>query len=133
MAAEQLQKTGGSEVAEGPPPDQDPNGTPAVRIFKQNSTIVYGYKILNARTDRSKKPQLEVQTRLFRDGMQIHDGTPSPVNAEGQPDPARLSEAGRLQLTQMPAGEYVLQVIVTDKLASEKNRIAAQSMDFEVQ
>jgi hypothetical protein len=30
-------------------------------------------------------------------------------------------------------GDYVLQVIVTDKLASEKNRIAAQSMDFEIQ
>jgi hypothetical protein len=133
MAAEQQQKTVGSEVAEGPPPGQDPNGTPAVRIFKQNSTIVYGYKILNARTDRSKKPQLEVQTRLFRDGMQVYDGPPSPVSDEGQPNPERLSEAGRLQLTQMTPGEYVLQVIVTDKLASEKNRIAAQSMDFEVQ
>jgi hypothetical protein len=39
---------------------------------------------------------------------------------------------GRLQLTQLTPGDYALQVIVTDKLASEKNRVAAQSMDFEV-
>jgi hypothetical protein len=32
----------------------------------------------------------------------------------------------------MPPGDYVLQVVVTDKLAPEKYRIAAQSMDFEV-
>jgi hypothetical protein len=29
-------------------------------------------------------------------------------------------------------GDYVLQVIVTDKLAKEKYRMATQSMDFEV-
>ena len=37
-----------------------------------------------------------------------------------------------LLLTQLAPGDYALQVIVTDKLASEKNRVAAQSMDFEV-
>jgi hypothetical protein len=30
-------------------------------------------------------------------------------------------------------GDYVLQVIVTDKLAKEKYRVATQSMDFEIQ
>jgi hypothetical protein len=32
----------------------------------------------------------------------------------------------------VPPGDYVLQVVVMDKLAPEKYRIAAQSMDFEV-
>ncbi|MCX6626209.1 MAG: hypothetical protein NTW28_01080 [Candidatus Solibacter sp.] len=30
-------------------------------------------------------------------------------------------------------GDYVLQVIVTDKLAKETYRVATQSMDFEIQ
>jgi hypothetical protein len=132
MSAEELQTAGGGDVTEGAPAGKDPNGTPAVRIFKQSTTIAYGYEILNAHTDRNKKTQLEVQTRLFRDGQQIHDGTPSAVSGDGQQDSGRLSEVGRVQLTQMPPGDYVLQVIVTDKLASEKNRIASQSMDFEV-
>ena len=39
---------------------------------------------------------------------------------------------GRLQIGQAQPGDYVLQVVVTDKLAKEKYRIAAQSMDFEI-
>lgn len=94
--------------------------------------MVYAYEIFNARMDRNKKTQLELQTRLFRDGQQVQEGTPSPASSSGQQDPQRLVGAGRIQLTQMPPGDYVLQVIVTDKLANEKYRIAAQSMDFEV-
>ena len=30
-------------------------------------------------------------------------------------------------------GDYVQQVIVTDKLAKEKYRVATQAMDFEIQ
>jgi hypothetical protein len=30
-------------------------------------------------------------------------------------------------------GDYVLQVVVTDKLAKEKYRVATQAMDFEIQ
>ncbi|HLQ77434.1 MAG TPA: hypothetical protein VK210_08770, partial [Terriglobia bacterium] len=133
MSADQLQKVGGGAFTEGAPIGTDPNGTPAVRVFKQDTTIAYGYQILNAHTDRNKNVQLQVQTRLFRDGQQIHDGTPETVSSDGQSDPGRLSEVGRVQLMRMAPGEYVLQVIVTDKLAPEKYRIAAQSMDFEVQ
>ena len=35
--------------------------------------------------------------------------------------------AGRVQLNQLVPGDYALQVIVTDKLASEKYRVAAQT------
>jgi hypothetical protein len=38
-----------------------------------------------------------------------------------------------LPLTQNSPGDYALQVIVTDTLAKEKNRLAAQSMTFEIQ
>jgi hypothetical protein len=33
---------------------------------------------------------------------------------------------------QLAAGDYVLQIIVTDTLAKEKNRLATQWLDFEI-
>jgi VWFA-related protein len=129
LAAQQQQ--GVASPAEGQFVSDDPNNSAAVRSFKQGSGIVYGYEILNARSDRDKKPQLLVQTRLFRDGQEVYAGMPSPMNTEGQ-NTQRLIGVGSMKLGQSPPGDYVLQVIVTDKLAKEKDRIAAQSMDFEI-
>jgi hypothetical protein len=70
---------------------------------------------------------------LFLNGKAVFTGAAKPVNTTGQPDPARLFDAGVMQLgTDMQPGEYVLQVIVTDALADPKHRIATQWMDFEV-
>jgi VWFA-related protein len=118
---------------EGHVNEPDPNNTPAVRIFKPGTPIVYGYQILNAQVDNAKRPELEVQTRLFRDGQEVYKGNPKPMEAGPAEDPKRLLGGGRMQLgDKITPGDYVLQVIVTDKLAKEKYRVATQSMDFEV-
>jgi VWFA-related protein len=110
----------------------DPNLSAAVRVFKPGTVIHYAFEILNAHPDKNKKFQLDVQTRMFREGQQVYAGTAGEVNADGQPDPKHLAVSGRMQLGKAAPGHYALQVIVTDKLAKEKYRIAAQSMDFEV-
>ncbi len=113
--------------------EADSQGTPAVRIFKPGTAITYGYQILNAQADSAKLPELEVQTRLFRDGAEVYKGKPAPLSFTGQDDPKRLIGGGRMQLGgKITPGDYVLQVIVTDKLAKEKFRVATQSMDFEI-
>lgn len=113
--------------------DIDPQGTPAVRIFKPGAAISYGYQILNAQGDSAKTPELEVQTRLFRDGEQVYSGHPFPLAVNGQNDPKRLIGGGKMQLGgKITPGDYVLQVIVTDKLAREKFRVATQAIDFEI-
>jgi len=124
----------GTEHTEGQQTETDPLGTPAVRIFKQGTAITYAYQILNAQGDAGKKPEVQVQTRLFRDGEEVFSGKPAPLPvAEGE-DPKYLIGGGRMQLGgQITPGEYVLQVIVTDKLAREKYQVATQSMDFEIQ
>jgi VWFA-related protein len=119
--------------AEGQVADADPNGTAAVRIFKPGAAIAYGYQILNAQAGEDKKPQLEVQTRIFRDGEAVYTGKPTSMTMDVPPDPKRMIGSGRLQLGKITPGEYVLQVIVTDKLAKDKYRVAAQSMDFQIQ
>src|SRR5262249_18811546 len=132
LAAEQTRTQITGDPAEGQVAGEDPNASAAVRAFKPGATIVYLYQILNAHLDRDKKPQLVVQTRLFRDGQQVYANTPTTMNGEGKENPQHLLGLGRLQLGQARPGDYVLQVVVTDKLAKEKYRIAAQSMDFEV-
>jgi VWFA-related protein len=133
LAGEQKAAANPGDPAEGAILGGDPNLTPAVRIFKPGTAIVYVYQILNARADNNKKYQLEIQSRLFREGQQVWAGAPSSMNGDGQTDPRHLVGAGRMQLTQASPGHYALQIIVTDKLAKEKYRLAAQSIDFEIQ
>jgi hypothetical protein len=126
-------KPAADDQAEGQVQDQDPNATPAVRIFQPGTAIAYAYQVLNAQPDPQNHPELQVQTRLFRDGKQVYLGKPADFNGAGQPDPKHLLGAGSMKLGEKIApGDYVLQVIVTDKLAKEKYRVATQSMDFEI-
>jgi hypothetical protein len=76
---------------------------------------------------------LEYQIRLFLDGQEIYAGHQLELNTEGQPgNPKRLTTSGHVELTQMPPGNYVMQIIVADTLRSDNYRIAAQFIDFEV-
>lgn len=94
----------------------------------------YGFLIYNARLDpKTKQPQLEAQVLLLKDGKQIFAGRIVPLEVRGQPDLKHIRAAGRLRLgPELTSGEYVLQVIVIDKLAKEKYRTATQWMDFEL-
>jgi VWFA-related protein len=132
IGADQTQTQPAGLSAEGALPADDPDGTPAVRIFKPGTAITYAYQILNARAGRDKKPELETQMRLFRDGRQVYSSMPAPVSTEKLENPRRLLGAGRMQLTQIPPGQYVLQIVISDKLRKEKDRVASQSIDFEV-
>jgi VWFA-related protein len=125
----------GADRQEGQMNDIDTRGGPAVRIFKPGVPIVYAYQILNAQMDSAGMPELEVQMRLFKDGERIYEGKPTPLpSAKPQADPKHRVGGGRMQLGAKTApGDYVLQIIVTDKLAKEKYRTVAQSMDFEIE
>lgn len=119
---------------EGQVPTPNVQGSAAVRVFHQGEQILYGYEILNAETGAGQQPQIESQTRLFRDGKQVYEGKVNALSFNGQTDPKRLVAGGTLKLgAQIAPGDYVLQVTVTDKLAKEKYRTATQWMDFEVQ
>jgi len=118
------------DQAEGQVAAQNIQGTPAVRVFRQGQTLVYGYEILNA----AKSPHLEAQSRLFRDGKQVFEGKNMPLTAQILPDGKRMVGGGNLKLgAAIAPGDYVLQLTVTDTLAKEKYRSATQWIDFEIQ
>jgi VWFA-related protein len=137
-------KAGGQTAAGGreenpPPGDTEGNGaaslaSPAVRRFRPNSSLAFAYAIYNARLDPATRlPQLTTQARIFRDGAPVFEGDPVPLKFTSLPDPKRLDLAGSLNLgANLPPGEYVLQIVVTDLLATGKQRVATQWVDFEI-
>jgi VWFA-related protein len=131
LAEEHLRKPASGDPAEGQITADDPEGTAALRVFKSGAAALYLYEVLNAH-DRDKKPQLEEQVRLFRDGQQVFTTKPTPVNSDKQPNPKRLVGSGRIQLTKVPPGNYILQVIILDKLRKGADSVAAQAIDFQV-
>ena len=105
------------------------NAGPAVRQFHQGDRLLFAYSIYNA---AAHLPQLTTQTRIFRNGKLLFTGPASPLDS-AQSDPQRVASIGRVQLGQdFEPGEYVLQVVVTDPSAKEKQQIASQWIDFEV-
>lgn len=113
--------------------DTLPNSSPAVRHFRTGMALVYGFAIYNAQIDKTTgKPNLKIQTRVFKNGVEFFVGKEIPYDASDQKDLKRLGAGGGISLgTSMPPGEYVLQIIVTD-YGKEKPRVASQWMDFEI-
>ncbi|HSK72601.1 MAG TPA: hypothetical protein VK892_12940, partial [Pyrinomonadaceae bacterium] len=111
----------------------DPLGNTALRQFKQGTVLNYGMAVYNAKLDAARKPNLTLQTRIFRDGKLYFEGKPAPVETAGQTDLGRIKASGSISLgSAMPPGDYVLQMVVTDNLAKEKRKIAAQFVQFEI-
>jgi VWFA-related protein len=118
---------------EGQAVPDNPLGTAADRSFVPGEPVLYAFQILNARTGADKQPQLEMEARIFRDGVQINESKPHAPDTTQQGDAAHLLAGGEFRLgTAMKPGDYVLQVIVTDKLAAPDYHSASQWMDFEV-
>ncbi|HMG76164.1 MAG TPA: VWA domain-containing protein [Pyrinomonadaceae bacterium] len=127
VATNREDKAGEGQIAE-----RDPQSGPAVRRFRSGAVVDYGFEIYNARLDKNTHlPQLQSQVRLFRDNQLVFSG--KVLDLKGQVDSRRLVALGRLPLgANLSPGDYVLQVVVTDALARDKNRFATQWIDFEI-
>lgn len=105
----------------------------AFRTYKPESVLSYSFMIYNAVADKTGKPDLVVQAKIFRENKDIYAGTPMRYTPEPGIDRKRLPVEGGIQLaSRMEPGEYVLQIIVTDMAADEKYRYASQWLDFEI-
>ncbi|HKP72695.1 MAG TPA: VWA domain-containing protein, partial [Pyrinomonadaceae bacterium] len=112
----------------------DPQAGPALRRLRPGMELFYNFAVYNAQLDRAtSRPQLTTQVRLFRDGRELYAGKPIPVDIGAQTDMKNLFAGGRIKLSPKTApGTYVLQVVVTDALAKDKQRTATRWIDFEI-
>lgn len=105
---------------------------PAVRSFRPGMMLDYGYEAYNVRLGNGGRPQLQIQLRLFKENQQLFSG--APMNLTGPPNAKRVAAIGHLQLGQnLAAGDYVLQIIVTDMAEQKKPRVASQWIPFEIE
>lgn len=104
------------------------------RQFKSGTVLNYAYSVFNTKPGSAEAGNLESQVKLYRDGKVIFEGKPQKAtNGNPTPRPNAIDLQGSLLLgTEMVPGDYVLQIIVTDKLANPKRNSASQFVQFEV-
>jgi len=111
----------------------NPMNDTSLRKFKRGTILRYGYEIYNARLDALGKPNLTAQVRIFRDGKLVLDGKQNQLELFGQTDLERIKTVGALSLGgEMETGDYILQIVIVDGLAKEKQKIATQFVQFEL-
>ena len=117
--------------------DDDTQNSPmadtALRSFKRGTVLRFGFEIYNAKAGSGQNPQLQTQTRVFRDGKLLFEGKPQPVNVSGQNNSQIGYGTGAINLgSEMQTGDYILQIVVTDNLAKDKYKITTQFVQFEL-
>ena len=118
-----------------PAPEQknsEVNMSPSARRFPRNAFFDYGAAIYNAQIDpKTGKPNLVSQVEIYSEGKPIYQG---PIRQIEDPDStgksSRLNCGGRMMLTNLPTGDYVFHLIVTDTMAKSKYAKVDQWTDF---
>lgn len=130
MSQDDWQKVSASNGAEI---KTDPLRDSSLRRFKRGSVLRFGYEVYNARAKGGVGPQVSAKIRLFNEGKLIMDGTETELTPVGDGKTKRLSYSSGINLPEnLSPGEYILQVVVVDRLAKEKRRLASRAVSFEV-
>ncbi|MGA9994533.1 MAG: VWA domain-containing protein [Pyrinomonadaceae bacterium] len=106
----------------------------AMRRFRSDETIRFGLSVYNAKLDKaSRRPSLSMQYKIFRDGKEIFASPEKPLDTGQQQTFQVVDTTGAFSLgRKMQQGDYVIQIIVKDLLASGSRQIATQWTDFEI-
>ena len=138
LRGSERRKTDGPQPLSSLPAPNDPGETrtgPAGRHVRPGMVLNYAYFIYNAQLDKANQPQLSTQIRLFRDGQMIFTGKLADYRPSATATNYRECIAGgSLKLADdLPPGNYILQVIVVDRLAKNGRQVTSQWIDFEVE
>ncbi len=111
----------------------DPRTDTSLRQFQPETFLRYMVEIYNAKLDQTQKPQMQTQIRVFRDGKAVLKVPNKPLKIDEKTNLKRILLGGKLALgKELSPGEYILQIIVKDTLAKEKNNLATQWVQFEI-
>lgn len=111
--------------------NMDPWTATALREFKAGTVINYMFGVLNAGTDASGNANVQVQTRLYENESPVFTSAVSKVARK--PTAGTLDLMGRLNLgSNLPPGDYILQIEITDMLSNRQDRTISQFVQFEI-
>lgn len=104
----------------------------ALRRFRPGETVNFAYQIFDAKPSTGPRKDLVLKMKLYAGERLITEFAPEPVAGVNE-SPEIISATGGIRLgTALAAGDYVLQIEVTDPLAKGKERTALQFVYFEV-
>lgn len=121
------------EYEKGGRPEALVQASPALRRMRRGMVLNYGYAIYNAKLDAGNRTQLTTQVKLFYNGQEVLTGKVAQLADPQSASTKRILAGGAIDLgANLKPGEYVLQVIVNDLLAKEKQRTSSQWINFEI-
>jgi VWFA-related protein len=108
--------------------------SPAVRRYLPNSDLYATCEIYNASIDAAlKRPNLTIESKLFRDGKRVFTYPKVAVDVANQADLSRILVNLKFRLgPDLEPGHYHLQLAITDEPLKDKLFPAVQWADFEI-
>ncbi len=111
----------------------NPIADTAIRQFKPGSVLTYAVNIYNARSDKEGRPDLTIQASIYDEKELLFNGKPVSVTLTGPIPADGVAAHGTLRFGNgFKAGNYTLQLIVTDNNAKNGRKIATQFVPFEI-
>lgn len=111
----------------------NPIADTAIRQFKPGSVLTYAVNIYNARSDKEGRPDLTIQASIYDEKELLFNGKPVSVTLTGLIPADGVAAHGTLRFGNgFKAGNYTLQLIVTDNNAKNGRKIATQFVPFEI-
>jgi VWFA-related protein len=105
----------------------------ATRRFHSGDTVKFDLSVYDSRTDRTVRASLAMTFKIYRDGKEIFVAFETPLKSDEETNQTTLEASGAFELGQnMPPGDYLLRVTVTDLMANKKLELATQWTDFEI-
>jgi VWFA-related protein len=107
--------------------------SPARKDFLPGENFEYMTVIYNAKTKKENPPDLESLIVLYRNGAEIHKSEPEAIDLSDVSDYKRIPVRKRLHLNDsMQPGDYILQFLVKDNQAKEKESLTGQTLSFRI-
>ena len=108
--------------------------SPALRVYKPGDNLMTLAMLYNADAKAISRSEIETRTILYKDGKEFLRGSTLPIDSAQVEDPGSIPLLNRLTVgSNLPPGDYVLQIAVTDKKNSKKEEgNASQFMSFSV-
>jgi len=121
-----------SSSTSGQSEQPDPLYSTAARTFHRGTVLQYGVEVLNIKPNAKKPVDLVIQTRVFQDRKLVFQSQETAIDLTSLSSGSILNN-GAIELGEnLLPGDYVLQMIVTDRSAAKKKNIATQYVQFEV-
>jgi hypothetical protein len=108
--------------------------SPALRTYKSGDNLMTLAMLYNADAKAIARSEIETQTILYKDGKEFLRGAPVSITSAQVETPGSIPLLNRMTVgSNLPPGDYVLQIVATDKKNSKKEEgNASQFMSFTV-